>query len=900
MPRNVVSELGDGDDMTPTGNHGKRARVEEVEDDETSNQTSIYGSTDRVWTLKYPDPAGTPLSDVPVSTAFECLREKQQAEKSEPWAPFQTEKEWELAHWLMGSGVSQKKIDEFCKLKVIQEDVKPSYHNARSLLKFIDNIERGPEFQCTPIKLEGDIVDSNGHAQTETLELWHRDPVEVIKDLMGNPVFRGHQQYAPVQHFRNKERTDREYSEMWTGDWWWDVQKKLPNESGTVAPVIIASDQTQLSAFSGDKKAWPVYISVGNIEKAVRRKQSSRAFLLLGYIPTSKFECFSEKKRSQIGYQVFHDCMKKILEPLEKAGKEGIRMVCADGYERLVYPLLAAYIADYPEQCLVCCCKENSCPRCTVDPKKRGELIQSSLRTPDDTLQILKAMSQGLKPDEFRNQNLRPINPFWRDLPHCNIFDCMTPDLLHQLHKGLFGDHVSKWAQSTIQNSSREIDGRFRTMTPHPTLRKFPKGVSTITQWTGTEYKAMAKVFPGLLAGAADPQVLEVVRAFEDFMYYAHFEVHTDKSLAALDAAWLAFHAHKGIFQHLGVRQHFNISKLHNVSHYSQSIRSRGTTDGFNSESSERLHIDLAKSGYRASNKRHFQSQMTIWLTRQESMNRHANYIKWAVPDYHKNMEGFEDNEVDSTDVMEVGEDSDDLGDMSHDTNAHITYTYAKNPPCPKTTMHEIENEYNCGEWFTWYLRRFLEMHSLSTDLLEAPNNVRFPVWKKIQLHLPNIKEVATEGNSDTVYATREIPEVITAKGIKPSSPAQTSTVVVRAKDSDSNKGHLSDLKIARVHLIFKLPHELSASFPHLLAFVDWFTPLQKYFKPLGIYQLILSSKPAIYHQISAALFTPIGTGRMFLINTYLHEQVELARQADIERCRLRGLPVKKKKKSHK
>ncbi|KAF9473726.1 hypothetical protein BDN70DRAFT_908781 [Pholiota conissans] len=109
----------------------------------------------------------------------------------------------------------------------------------------------------------------------------------------------------------------------------------------TVVPILTSSNKIQLALLSGgDKQAWPVYLTISNIKCAT---------VLVGYIPVSKFECFSTL--------------------LIKAGKLGIDMLCADGFICTIYLILMAYIADYPKQCLVACCKENSCPICTVAPK---------------------------------------------------------------------------------------------------------------------------------------------------------------------------------------------------------------------------------------------------------------------------------------------------------------------------------------------------------------------------------------------------------------------------------------------------------------------------------------------------------------------------------------------------
>jgi hypothetical protein len=58
----------------------------------------------------------------------------------------------------------------------------------------------------------------------EENELWVRDPVECIRELVGNPAFRDYLAYDCQQVFTDKEGERRRYDEMWTGEWWWKTQ----------------------------------------------------------------------------------------------------------------------------------------------------------------------------------------------------------------------------------------------------------------------------------------------------------------------------------------------------------------------------------------------------------------------------------------------------------------------------------------------------------------------------------------------------------------------------------------------------------------------------------------------------------------------------------------------------
>lgn len=72
--------------------------------------------------------------------------------------------------------------------------------------------------------------------------------------------------------------------------------------------------------------------------------------------------------------------------------------------------------------------------------------------------------------------------------------------------------------------------------------------------------------------------------------------------------------ANKMFFIRTKVWDNLNIPKFHSLHHYLDSIRRFGTTDNYNTELFERLHIDFAKRGFQASNKRDPFPQMVQWL----------------------------------------------------------------------------------------------------------------------------------------------------------------------------------------------------------------------------------------------------------------------------------------------
>lgn len=101
-----------------------------------------------------------------------------------------------------------------------------SFRNAYSLLKKIDSLPTGPPWTCNILEVTGDKEGDGGRRQTEVLELWARDPLDCIRELISNPIFKEHMAYAPERAYNDVDGLEesRVWDEMWTGDWWWNTQ----------------------------------------------------------------------------------------------------------------------------------------------------------------------------------------------------------------------------------------------------------------------------------------------------------------------------------------------------------------------------------------------------------------------------------------------------------------------------------------------------------------------------------------------------------------------------------------------------------------------------------------------------------------------------------------------------
>ncbi|KAF8834044.1 hypothetical protein BDN67DRAFT_915727 [Paxillus ammoniavirescens] len=468
----------------------------------------------------------------------------------------------------------------------------------------------------------GTRVDENSPSwQKESYHIWYRDPDHVVKVMLENPDFADQFDYTPY-HLTDSNRKWC-WTDFMSGNYAWHQSIKGSMYCG----IILSSDKTTVSVATGQVEYHPLYLSIGNPHNAVRHAHRNTvipiAFLA---IPKAERKYDNDPAFCKFKRQLYHCSISAILQSLKAGMTTPVIRRCPDGHYRRVIYDLAAYIADYPEQVLLAGIVQNWCPKCTALPEDLdGSEGGQCTRTLDNLLCSTLASDELW--DEYGIDD--DVVPFTNDFPRADIHEMLSPDLLHQIIKGAFKDHLVSWTCSyilLIHGEARgneildDIDRRIAA-TPHfPGLRRFPQG-QRFKQWTGDDSKALMKVFIPAIAEYVPVQITQCLSALLNFCYIVRRSELGERDIAEAEAALRKFHTNREAFRDSGIRPTgFSLPRQHSLTHYLYMIQEFGAPNGLCSSITESRHITAVKRPWRRSNRYEALGQMLLTIQRLDKL----------------------------------------------------------------------------------------------------------------------------------------------------------------------------------------------------------------------------------------------------------------------------------------
>ncbi|OJT04296.1 hypothetical protein TRAPUB_4994, partial [Trametes pubescens] len=490
---------------------------------------------------------------------------------------------------------------------------KPFFESPKHLLAAIDDIQCGDAgWSSFSIRYDGPLAPDAPAWKRQRYVVHTRNTLRVAENMCASTDFKHAWHTRPYEQY--DVNGSRVFSDVMSASWAWKEADKIAEDPAThgamLTPLCFAADKTTVSVATGHQEFHPLYMMAGNVTNEMRRAHRDAsvpiAFLAIAkaereWDDTAEFRLFKK--------QLYHTALRHILEPLRPGMTTPHIMRCPDGHYRRAIFSIGPIIADYPEQVFLSGIVQGWCPKCQAPPEELDKAGAPRFR--EHTHQLWETFNRKTLYDVFGIVN--DVRPFTDYFPRADIHELLAPDLLHQLIKGTFKDHLVSWVEDYIRltaPSARaakrildDIDRRIAAAPAFPGLRRFPQG-RNFKQWTGNDSKALMKVLLPALVGYVPDQMIECIGAFLDFAYLARRSSLDIPALDAMDAALARFCELREVFIETGVRPDgFSLPRQHALLHYTYMIKQFGSPNGVCTSISESKHITAVKRPWRASNR---------------------------------------------------------------------------------------------------------------------------------------------------------------------------------------------------------------------------------------------------------------------------------------------------------
>ncbi|KAF8334796.1 hypothetical protein F5887DRAFT_1063466 [Amanita rubescens] len=544
------------------------------------------------------------------------------------WTPFDNKVQFELGNFLYRKAqMSAGDINTLLRLWAESHancGCHPPFQNHRETYAKIDSIKVGAvPWKSFILKYDGELPESNCPPWMKTeYQVWYHDPRLVIKNIFSNPDFKDGMDYAP--YINTDASNSRVYHHFMLGEWAWEQGDRLqakPKTHGTMlVPVLLGSDKTTTSYY-------PLYLSIGNVHNNVRQAHHD-AVEVIGFLAVTKTsrQFADDIKFHRFWGQLLQSSLATILSSLRPGMTTPEVILCPDGHHRRALYVLGPYMADYPEQAAIASIVNGWCPKCTAEDI--GSDAPGGRRSRLHTEYLVRVYELGELWDDYGL--VGDIEPFTNEFPGTDIHELIAPNLLHQVVKGVFKDHLVTWVgrylhivntPAQAKKILDEIDYRISLAPPFTGLRHFPIG-RNFKQWTGNDSKALMKVYLNAIEGHVPLEIVRTFRTFLKFCYIARQEYITEEALSKLEDALARFHENRIIFETSGVRPDgISLPRQHALVHYPSLIRAFGAPNGLSTSITECQHIRSVKEPWRRSNHNNTLGQVLVTNTRTCKLN---------------------------------------------------------------------------------------------------------------------------------------------------------------------------------------------------------------------------------------------------------------------------------------
>ncbi|KAF7293941.1 hypothetical protein MKEN_01457600 [Mycena kentingensis (nom. inval.)] len=501
-------------------------------------------------------------------------------------------------------------IDELAlHLAEYYADAEPPFHDHKDLYAHIDAIQQGDiPWQSFSVQYTGPLPEDNVPSwMTDTFQVWFRCPLKIFERQLANPDFVDELDWAPKRVYKDGKR---QFTDLFSGDWVWDqadIIAQDPDTHGAMfVPIILGSDKTTTSVGTGHTEFWPLYGGIGNTYSSTRRAhRDGIALLAFLAIPKTTREHANSAAFRKFRRQLFHTSIARVLSSLKPHMTKPRVTRCADRHFRRAIYGIGPDVADYPEQALLTCIVQGHCPICLSPADDLDR--QSPPRSCKHTEMLAEVLSMKELWDDWGI--VGDVVPFTAEFPRADIHELISMDLLHQVIKGTFKDHIVDWVEAYIRAANEpavavkilaDIDRRIAVTPPFPGLRRFPVGRG-FKQWTGNDSKGLMKVYLPAITGHVPSEMVQAVAALLEFVYLVRRSVVDEDTLRAINDAVDRFHLYRESFR-LVRPDGFSLPRQHSMVHYAPGIQKFGAANGLCTSLTESHHITAIKKPYRRSN----------------------------------------------------------------------------------------------------------------------------------------------------------------------------------------------------------------------------------------------------------------------------------------------------------